>query len=77
MCIGCDERLTIEHILLACSDFIELPPPPPLTPPRYTNPRTTEHILLTCSDYIEIFLPPKNPTPDLLNSKIKEGDRKK
>ena len=23
MCIGCDERLTIEHILLNCSDFIE------------------------------------------------------
>ena len=23
MCIGCDERLTIEHILLTCSDFIE------------------------------------------------------
>ena len=24
MCIGCDKRLTIEHILLACSDFIEI-----------------------------------------------------
>ena len=24
MCIGCDERLTIEHILLACSDLIEI-----------------------------------------------------
>ena len=23
MCIGCDKRLTIEHILLTCSDFIE------------------------------------------------------
>ena len=24
MCIGCDERLTREHILLACSDFTEI-----------------------------------------------------
>ena len=24
MCIGCDKRLTIEHILLICSDFIEI-----------------------------------------------------
>ena len=24
MCIGCDERLTIEHIWLTCSDFIEI-----------------------------------------------------
>ena len=24
VCIGCDERLTIEHILLTCSDFIEM-----------------------------------------------------
>ena len=24
MCIGCDECLTIEHILLTCSDFIEI-----------------------------------------------------
>ena len=24
MCIGCDKRLTIEHILLTCSDFIEM-----------------------------------------------------
>ena len=24
MCIGCDKRLTIEHILLTCSDFIEI-----------------------------------------------------
>ena len=24
MCIGCDKHLTIEHILLACSDFIEM-----------------------------------------------------
>ena len=24
VCIGCDKRLTIEHILLACSDFIEI-----------------------------------------------------
>ena len=24
MCIGCDNRLTIEHILLTCSDFIEI-----------------------------------------------------
>ena len=23
MCIGCDKCLTIEHILLTCSDFIE------------------------------------------------------
>ena len=23
MGIGCDERFTIEHILLACSDFVE------------------------------------------------------
>ena len=23
VCIGCDKRLTIEHILLACSDLIE------------------------------------------------------
>ena len=23
MCIGCDKRLTIEHILLTCSDFIK------------------------------------------------------
>ena len=23
VCIGCDKRLTIEHILLTCSDFIE------------------------------------------------------
>ena len=23
MCIGCDELLTTEHILLTCSDFIE------------------------------------------------------
>ena len=23
-CIGCDKRLTIEHILLTCSDFIEI-----------------------------------------------------
>ena len=24
MCIGCDKHLTIEHILLICSDFIEI-----------------------------------------------------
>ena len=24
MCIACDKRLTIEHILLTCSDFIEM-----------------------------------------------------
>ena len=24
MCIGGDKRLTIEHILLTCSDFIEI-----------------------------------------------------
>ena len=24
MCIGCDKPLTIEHILLTCSDFIEI-----------------------------------------------------
>ena len=24
MCLGCDKRLTIEHILLTCSDFIEI-----------------------------------------------------
>ena len=24
MCVGCDERLTIKHILLTCSDFIEV-----------------------------------------------------
>ena len=24
VCIGCDKRLTIEHILLSCSDFIEI-----------------------------------------------------
>ena len=24
MCIGCDKRLTIEHIILTCSDFIEI-----------------------------------------------------
>ena len=24
MCIGCDKRLTLEHILLTCSDFIEI-----------------------------------------------------
>ena len=24
MCIGCDKRLIIEHILLTCSDFIEI-----------------------------------------------------
>ena len=24
MCIGCDKRLTIEHILLTCSNFIEI-----------------------------------------------------
>ena len=24
MCTGCDERLTIEHILLICLDFIEM-----------------------------------------------------
>ena len=24
MCIGCDKRLPIEHILLTCSDFIEI-----------------------------------------------------
>ena len=24
LCIGCDQRLTIEHILLTCSDFIEI-----------------------------------------------------
>ena len=24
MCIGCDELLTYEHILLTCSDFIEI-----------------------------------------------------
>ena len=24
MCIGCDELLTIEHILLTCSDLIEI-----------------------------------------------------
>ena len=24
MCIGCDKRLTIEHILLTCSDFNEM-----------------------------------------------------
>ena len=23
-CIGCDKRLTVEHILLTCSDFIEI-----------------------------------------------------
>ena len=23
MCIGCDKPLTMEHILLTCSDFIE------------------------------------------------------
>ena len=23
MCIACDKRLTMEHILLTCSDFIE------------------------------------------------------
>ena len=23
-CIGCDKRLTIEHILLTCSDFNEI-----------------------------------------------------
>ena len=27
MCIGCDKRLTIEHILLTCSDFIEMREP--------------------------------------------------
>jgi len=24
MCIVCDKRLTIEHVLLTCSDFIEI-----------------------------------------------------
>ena len=24
MCIGCDKRLTIEHILLTCLDFVEI-----------------------------------------------------
>ena len=24
MCIGCNKHLTLEHILLACSDFIEI-----------------------------------------------------
>ena len=24
MCTGCDKRLTIEHILHTCSDFIEI-----------------------------------------------------
>ena len=24
MCIGCDKRLNVEHILLTCSDFIEI-----------------------------------------------------
>ena len=24
MCTGCDKRLTIEHILVTCSDFIEI-----------------------------------------------------
>ena len=24
MCIGCDEHLTIKHILLTCSDFTEI-----------------------------------------------------
>ena len=24
MCIGCEKRLTIEHILFICSDFIEI-----------------------------------------------------
>ena len=24
MCIGCDERLTTEHILITCSDFTEM-----------------------------------------------------
>ena len=24
MCIGCDELLTVEHILLTCSDLIEI-----------------------------------------------------
>ena len=24
MCIGCDKRLTIEHILLICSDFSKI-----------------------------------------------------
>ena len=24
MCIRCDKRLTVEHILLTCSDFIEI-----------------------------------------------------
>ena len=24
MCIGCDKRLTVEYILLTCSDFIEI-----------------------------------------------------
>ena len=24
MCIGCDELLTIKHILLTCSDLIEI-----------------------------------------------------
>ena len=27
MCIVCDERLTIEHILLTCSDLIEIREP--------------------------------------------------
>ena len=27
MCIGCDKRLTLEHILLTCSDFIEIREP--------------------------------------------------
>ena len=27
MCIGCDKRLTVEHILLTCSDFIEIREP--------------------------------------------------
>ena len=24
MCFGCDQHLTIKHILLTCSDFIEM-----------------------------------------------------
>ena len=24
VCIGCDQHLTIEHILVTCSDFIEM-----------------------------------------------------
>ena len=27
VCIGCDKRLTVEHILLTCSDFIDIREP--------------------------------------------------